>query len=407
MTAQPPRKRRADLRPAHRRARGRLPVSIRWGIPVLVLSVGAWLGYQRWRDGFTQVSVVDADGAAVASGLLEFFEYDEAGGASSPTAKLGEVRFEAPGLVTVGGDLVPAAALVRVSAPGLGVGYGFARSGGTVECDLGPPAETAGIVLDPAGKGVVGARVLAFGGGRRGVLLTEARTDDRGGFRIRGFSSTLSSVYVRVLAPSFAMAGLEWWFDAETSREVELERTRPVSGRVIASDVNAPDVNLAGLRILAFNLPGVEAATDADGRFVLDHLPPPPTVVQLLVSTLAAGYTHAKVLVESGQRDVEIHVQRAASVSGRVMNVETGLGVARATVRHDYGPHGIEVVECDSGGGFRIGGLPAGQVTLDAYMKRVRVGPEGRRRQVWEQATCTLQLVVAEAREGVSIRVYR
>ena len=70
---------------------------------------------------------------------------------------------------------------------------------------------------------------------------------------------------------SYAVAGLEWWFNAEQAREIKLERTQVVTGRLLDSGGPRP-----GVRIQALGLPGVETETDGQGVFVLDHLPAVP-----------------------------------------------------------------------------------------------------------------------------------
>jgi hypothetical protein len=377
------------------------------------LAVTGWLVRGELRARVAHVEVVGLGGAPVAGGRLEFFVYDDSGAARSPSEKLGELAFD--GVATAGYDLVPERALVRVSADGLGVGYGLARSGAALVCELGPPVETAGQVVDSAGRGVEGASVYAFGGGPHGVLLRTTKTGVDGGFRLSGLSSTLASVHLRVLAPSFAVAAVEWWFDAAQSRQIALSRTQPVIGRVVmvgrgdtAASRELVKTGCAGMRVQAVNLPGVDAVTDAEGGFLLDHLPAPPTVVQLTAAPLPRGYTHARVSVEAGQRRVELLLQPEAVVTGRVIDVATGLGVGGATVSHAHGPCGNQAVRCDSSGGFRIDLLPPGRAILEAYIQRREPGPDGRVRPVWRQlASAVVELTSGEHRGGVTLRAFR
>lgn len=378
-----------------------MPVAIRYVLPlVLVVGIGAW-AFSSWAARYTYIRVVDAAGTEVQSGVVEFFVFDESGAARSPSAKLGELVFEGDGLLAVGPELVPGEALARIRADGFGTGFCYLRRGAQTEpCALGRPGRAEGVVRGPDGRGVAEAFVQAFGGGAHGVLLAEAVTGSAGEFVLSGFSDTVPSLHVRARKESFAVGSLELWIEGEQKRVIELLRTAPVPGSVVL-----PDGVTGDLRVQGYLVPGVEAPVGADGRFAIDHLPPPPTRTSLIVRGLPEGYTHRKVVVEPGSWEAEIVVEPAAVVEGRVIDYQTGEPVPRAAVRHEHGPSGVEVAACDEGGNFRIGRLPAGAVVLQAIVATQELDDSGRPRKAWRGGQRELTLEPRDHRKNIAISI--
>ncbi|MEM7205810.1 MAG: carboxypeptidase-like regulatory domain-containing protein [Planctomycetota bacterium] len=368
-------------------------------MPLLLVGGGAGFGYSEWAASRAEVSVVSTGGAPVVAAHLEFFAFDESVAAASPSARLGQARVtEGAGLV--GRELVPGEALVRVRADGFGVGYVLARSGAAVTCALGPPVELSGLVMGPDQRGVFGAKVLALGGGAHGVVLAEAETNRAGTYRLAGLSSSLPSIHARVLAPGFAVAEQLQWFDQE-QEPIELVATQPVTGRVLGLRETKPD----WLSVQAMSVPGVQAQLGPDGSFTLLHLPPAPTTVRLLVAGLPEGWTHRQVTARAGDDEVEIQVERAASVEGVVVDLATGTGIAGASVRHEHGPNGVQVATCDGSGVFRIGRLPSGLVEVQAIVRRSKAKGRGRARPTWHGGAARLDLAEGEELSGVAIEM--
>ncbi len=313
----------------------------------------------------TPLQVVDAAGKPLSDPRLEFFVFDDSGAAASPTRKLGEILGKGTAVPAARSELVPEHALVRVTAPGYGIGYFLAQAGDHPEnrAVLARGTKITGQVASVSRQPLAGARVLAFGGGAHGVLLTEARSGTDGGFVLEGISPTVNFVLLRVLSVGHAVLERERALAAEDPLLLEVQPTEPVSGRVAVP----AGVSAQGLVVQALNVPGVATTTDADGRFAIDHLPGRPFEPRLIVTSLPAGYTHRVAKARAGMRDLEITVSRANTVSGVVVTAGTGQTHHFATVRHDHGPRGQEVFRLDEFGRFVLGNVPAGEVTIEAF----------------------------------------
>lgn len=401
-TAAPPGQRRR--RPPRRRSLlSRLPFTIRYGLPLAVIGALLVMGYQAWFGGLTYISVADLEGAPVRSGKMEFFVFDDTRAARSPSEKLGEQAFEGDGPHGVSWDLVPGAALVRVTADGYGVASAYVEHGqGVQTCDLDLPTSVAGKVIGADGEPAVGARVQAFGSGSHGVLLGETTTGADGHFELGGFSRALAYVRLRVFHDRSALLEQDAWFEQDQEIELALQRTAQVMGRILGVD-GAPG---AGLHVQAFGVPGVEARSDAEGRFVLHHLPPAPMRMRVVISPIEEGYTHRATWVTPGDHSVEIVITGEAVVEGQVVEETTNTGVARASVQHDHGQGGGMTVLCDENGYFRIGGIPPGEVTLRAFvLTRVR-NASGLDPITTRNGARTLELEEGEERSAVGILLH-
>lgn len=349
-------------RPSRRTpARSRWPVSIRWGVPLIAVALLAHFALRQWRDSFAYVRLLNSDGGAIKGGLLEFFAFEEAGDAPSPSPKLCELRVDDDGEAVLDSSHVPGAALFRVTAPGYGVGYGVARVGEVVAAELNPPMQVSGTVLFAGKAPAAGARVDVFAGGARGVKIGEAVVSADGRFVVDGVDSRLAYLHLRVFHAGHTMVAQDWVVDGGSDIDLRLQPTLPLEGRIALP----AGVDGRTLRLRVYNLPGVETAVAEDGRFLFDCLPPPPLRLRLLVVGLGEEWTHPRTLVEAGERDVEIVIRRSARIAGRVID---GLGrpVASAAVVHEHGPRGKQVARCDAAGGFVIGRVPDGSIDLHA-----------------------------------------
>lgn len=348
----------------------RIPISIVAGVPLLLIA-GGWFGYRAWRQSLTILTFVPPDGMAAPELELTFYPDQLAFASRSPAAAIGRQRAPA-GEVVLDAALVADNVIVRYA--GSGVGTGFVRvvprrPGAPVL--LRGPTRLRGRVGEPQGffcfglralglRAVVGARVLAMGGGEHGVLLGEAVTDAEGRYEIAGFAEGLPNLGVRVLAAGHAMQ-----FVATTAGgdepTVALVATQPIAGKVALP----PGVDPKALRVLAKGLPGVEAAVGDDGAFALDHVAP-NLEPRLLVHGLPPSWTHAQVHAMPGDANVAIAVVPAARVRGRVVDRNTLLPIAGAMVWHEHGPAGWVAVDADSDGRFELELAPAGSLLVRA-----------------------------------------
>jgi hypothetical protein len=235
-------------------------------------------------------------------------------------------------------------------------------------------------------------------------VLSEARSDDAGEWVIDGLSSSASFFALRVLLPGYAA------FERDVQRvEGEpivavLQPTEPVRGRV---DLPA-GVAAVSLSVRAYRCAGSHAPVQPDGSFVLDHFPPPPTPVRLLVHGLPEGLTHAARHAIAGEEGVTLAIVRSGMVRGVVVTADRDLPIAGAYVQHEHGPRAGAGTYTDANGRFELGGLPAGEVRLDAFggPPRLHREPgEPDRRQV-PYGFAEVVVDPARAAEGVVVRVH-
>ncbi len=351
----------------------KVPVTIRYGLPLLVVGLLAWKAYQWWDSGLSTLAFVDPAGnqLMLEGATVELFDYDDSPSAKWPLARRGEP------MSVSGADLVlsdlPGPTIVRIDTPTFGIGFGYAEPGqrrSTVE--IGPPLPirvrvTGGPEHAPLG----GARVQVLGGGPRGVELFDAVSADDGTLVVDRIWGTIKTLCFRAFASGHAVAEVDTFVDPVSEVALELELSRPVEGRVTLG-VGAAEVPRDGLTIRAFHVPGVGAAVAADGSFTIDHLPPPPRQIPLLVAGLPEGLTHRRTQVVAGELRADVEVVAAVPVSGRVVNGHTGAGVAECRVYHDHGPEGMEVAVTDATGAFTLRQVPPGPVHVHALIRVAR-----------------------------------
>lgn len=371
-----PERARPRYRPRQKTRWERIPISVRIVIPVVLVLI-AWLGYQQWL-GSRAVLAFAHQGSAVPSLELTLFPVQLAFNTPSPPQPLGSLQLEGEESaqrqeVVLPSALTSDAVFVRYSGSGVGTGYVRARVGhDNPVVELRPPASLAGQVVsrtrsaaDAGGdvQPVSGARVLGLGGGKHGIVLSEADTDAEGQFTLDGFDSDLPSLGVRVLAPGYSLL-FQDWFLKRPDPVFALVPTSPIRGKVILLE----GVQADSLLVLAKGLPGVQAAVQEDGSFSLDHVPP-QLKPRLLLYGLPPGFTHLTVSAKPGDTGVELRVVRAASVRGYVADRFTQRPIAGAMVWHDHGPKGSVRTETASDGSFVLGSVPAGDIPILAQYR--------------------------------------
>ena len=307
----------------------------------------------------------------------------------NPAPRVGGFRLEGPGPHYFTSDTVPAAeAVLRVTAPGMGVSFVHVKRavGDVPALGLAPPGDVLpGSVSDGDGSPVVGARIQILGGGRRGVPLLERTTDREGRFFIDGVSSTVSTVLVRVLARGFAVAErsvrlktLDGVAHDVVDTAIELERVEPIQGRVVIDRrLSAEDLSLTDWTVRVLRVPGVVAPVAADGTFRLDHMLGPPKIATLVLADIDEGLTHRPVRAAVGDRDVEIQIEPAHQLAGRVVNMHNGAGIGGCSVFHTEASNGTEVVQTDANGNFLLRRVPEGSIRVYAEFT---IRPEEKRK---------------------------
>jgi hypothetical protein len=301
--------------------------------------------------------------------------------------------------MTLDWDQVPGEALVRVSAPGYGVGFVYVESGGEVgRASLGPAMSLRGQILTVGERAVADAVVVAFGGGTRGVPLAEATSSSDGRFVLEGLSDEIARVDLRIRKEGYTILHDTMW-GGDEEKVLQLHRTELVSGRV-----EGLEENLSDLKILTFHVPGVETSVLEDGVFLMDHLPT-DTDVQLIIHGLPAGYTHRGVHVSAGDRDIAIQITPAVKLMGRVVFADTDRPAVGARIYHENGPAGRETATADSGGWFSFSELPLGEVLLHASTQQTTT-VNGVKRTIDRTGSRTLEVEGDRGLSGVEIRLY-
>lgn len=406
---------RGSGRGSARRA-GRLPVTIRYGLPLAIGVALVWLGFSAWRAKIVTVVVVDPSGRPVEAAELEFFEFEDRPDSPSPTALCASHALAATEPVDLPRGLLSGDALVRIKAPGHGVGFGHVVPGKDCNVlEIGPPVAVRGRVTDRR-RPIASTRVQAFGGGARGVLLGEAITDTDGRFDFPDISSSVAFVLLRAFHPGYGVAEKEWIVGEVESYDLQVEPTRAVEG-LLASDGAR---ELGGHVLRVFHLPGVTTVTDERGAFSLDHLPARLERAFLLVTSLPEHLTHRQAAITAGRTGIVVDIVPASVVRGRVVSGNSERGIAAARVHHEHGPRGREVVECDGSGHFEIGRVPPGTLELTAEVLLRREGqkapsplppvpgapPAARPRVELVQGSVSVDVERGRDLDGVVIRLY-
>ena len=251
----------------------------------------------------------------------------------------------------------------------------------TVRLVAGAPV--TGHVVDPAGKPIAGARVLAVDvtqpfpvvDARRDAVVTDAK----GVFRF----DALGAGTVRFTADHAAHApgaSVPYVLDGTRPREVvvKLLPGASLSGKV--KDPAGKPVAGAEVRVVARG--GLEwryarqAVTDASGGFALGGLPRRALEVVAIGDGTASAITPAP-LDQKSKLDLTLTLDVAGAIAGVVVD-DAGKEIPEAQVMVEPVWHGaagereawqvrrIPAVIADGGGAFRVGALPAGDYAVRA-----------------------------------------
>jgi len=256
--------------------------------------------------------------------------------------------------------------------------------------------ELGGLVVDPQGGAVSGARVAL---GTKGNAVTgqvdgsegwrpRARmlvTDEGGGFRAGwldvGSAAHLSDRLVHVLAPGFALARAEW--DGTSSEfRVPLELGTTIEG--VVRDAEGRPVAGASISVLAagaiefsgspFELPSTHTATD--GTYRLEHVP--SGTVEVAAGLRAEPRRGAQETRECDDAELvrwDLTLATARVITGRVVD-EQGAGLAGkpVLVSNDSGMSGVS---SDARGGFVFTPFATGEEVADEEWSFALMGAGG------------------------------
>lgn len=248
-----------------------------------------------------------------------------------------------------------------------------------------------GVVLDPLGTPVQGARVAAVADDQRGYVwdpeapvvrrkVGEAVTDELGTFVI---PVTRDSPYdLEVSAEGFATTFLGYRYAGEAVT-VRLDLGAVLRGRAVRASDGSP---VAGARLEVTTFQGsLEAgraltvslgSTDADGRFQFMGLP--AVRVALKVRPVSDGPPRVRVVTLAAGRseEVAIEIEDGVSVRGRVLDADTLEPITDAEVGEVLHLHEFERVDEDgiyACSGIRTSGAVAMQARARGYAAETRV----------------------------------
>ena len=238
-----------------------------------------------------------------------------------------------------------------------------------------------GTVTDRGAGAIGGATVTALlaapAGDATGALRHFlARTDEQGAFAMTlapGFYSLLAH------ADGYPRGSQFLPLDADTTVSFVLDPGAALSGRVVLRDTRA---RVPGARVQAvpkdpagYRRPGVQ--TDADGTFTLNGVAPGEWQLQARKGPLTGSTALLRVIPALPISDLEILVDRAFTISGRVLGPE-GQGMDQVVVVAELrGTTLGSGARTAADGAFRIEGLVPGHYELGAQTNEDRPRAHG------------------------------
>jgi Carboxypeptidase regulatory-like domain len=280
--------------------------------------------------------VVDADDAP-AEGAEVFAE--DRGDAAGPSS-YAQGRADEGGGRFLLSDVAPGTYTLEVRAEGQGVaGLSGVRVAAGRPTDvgtltLGRGGVFRGVVVDGEGRGIPGATVNAERDAMNQTGSFGTQTGSSGAFEIRG--APIGPCYVTARHPAYASSGR---VPAEVDPEQDLPPVRIVlarGGRLEGRALHRDGAPFTDGRVRVWPLaPGrwsvarEMAALDADGSFVLDHLPAGRMRVDLMTfvssrsgmigaTNILAGVASQEIEVREGETTAADFTLRDVVVSGRV-----------------------------------------------------------------------------------------
>ena len=249
---------------------------------------------------------------------------------------------------------------------------------------LVPEAIVVGRVTTVSGAAVADARVwlepergLVPSG--EGPAARAAVTDRDGQFRVDGVSTGRFQVTAR------ARDGISMTVAVTATAGASHEVALVVGGAgVVRGLVTRGGAPLAGARVRVVELDGVDAVTQADGRFVLDHVPRSgarlEVVAHRVVTAGGAATLYGRgglvVVTVDADTSVELAVATLGALYGQVTRAEVGVPYARVTC----GGVAHVTTTADRDGRYRLEGLWPGDYRcyaddrrLDAFVEDVAV----------------------------------
>jgi protocatechuate 3,4-dioxygenase beta subunit len=299
-----------------------------------------------------------------------------------------------------------------------------------VEIRVGEAKSFRGVVRNEAGAAIPGAIVAALEINQDEPMIVpksqKAATGADGKFVFASFGAGMIAVVVE--AAGYSGSTKSFLYAGEKEAEIVLKKAARLEGRVFDRATNK---GLEGAVVVAMRLMEdftlEEARTGPEGRYVMERA---PSGEKVTIYAKCPGYTMASLLDQraGGRNPFEdmAHDELAAgttiqrdlplvaggSVSGRVIDVATGNGIAGATVtaRQDLGLEflgmsGSHKATTGADGSFTIASLGAGPAALSAHAEGYLEAEELERPQEDADATRDAVAEMMERRGSTRVEV--
>jgi protocatechuate 3,4-dioxygenase beta subunit len=352
--------------------------------PRLVKGTGtSWREAEADGDpsGALEGVVRDADGAPV-EGATVTISRARARGEEAPSSSYWQPRGTAS---TAGGGrfriekLVPGEYTATAAREGRGPGHRAkiavkARETARIEIALGREGFLlSGRVLDVGGGAIGGARISAMartGGSGRAPALFFAASDSEGKYRL---TLARGGVSLRVEAEGYApLLDHEVFLARPTTRDLKLVPAARVAGRVVERGSRQPladaEVALTSASRTDYREPR-DSKTDGSGRFEIEGLEPGAYELMARKGVLIGAGQTVTLAVAQSVTDLEIEVDRAHVVSGRVRDdAGAGIGGVRISANRDGPPFGQAArTRSNPDGTYALEGMLPGGYRLSAW----------------------------------------
>lgn len=234
----------------------------------------------------------------------------------------------------------------------------------TVDLRADPAGYLAGTVTTSNGAKVEGARIVACLDALS-LVCDENRSDAAGAFRVGPLAP--ANIWLRVTSPTgVAPAPAQVTLGVgDTPFHVVLPKGARIRGRALAPD----GTPLWGARVSIRVESGAtharssqrEAATDRDGRFSLEHVPPGSVRVVARHADHAAGITAPLELLDGEEREVVVELAAPSALSGQVIGeLQNPIDGARVVLSDAAAVWPRRILRAGEGGRFRVTKLPPG-----------------------------------------------
>ncbi len=298
-------------------------------------------GYVRAEDGGAIADAqVHLDSPYMFDGSVK--SPDRMSGKTDPTGYY-EIKNIAAGARTITAQAEGFGTVTMMSS--LAPFEGRAGDNKTQDLMLSVAAPIGGTVVDPAGKGIAGARVIAMMFQNDKSSRGETLTSDKGEFQVEGLAP--GSYVLQVDAKGFRTQRANRVSTGDLAVKVEMVQKAAISGKVVDGSQALTAFTIQALRTSANPTPGAQQIyenTDVlesftgltDGRFELRGFDPGTYALRVSAAGFAPTISDTfTVIADQTTPPLTIRLQKGGKIEGRVVDA-AGAPVAGARVAtHD------------------------------------------------------------------------